>query len=130
MERRINRRQALAGMGSVSLGALLAACGSDGAQVTDADGIVEFVTVYPGWYQGRTVHVHAKVHIDNSTVLTTQLFFDEDVTDAVYAKEPYTSAGGRDTRNVDDTIFDDNLVLTLSEDGEGWLALITVDVAG
>ena len=38
-----------------------------GAQVTNADGIVEFVTVYPGWYQGRTVHIHGKVHVDNQT---------------------------------------------------------------
>ena len=44
-----------------------------GAQATNADGIAEFTTVYPGWYQGRTVHIHAKVHVDNSTVLTTQL---------------------------------------------------------
>ena len=42
-----------------------------GVQVTNAEGIVEFLTVYPGWYRGRTVHIHAKVHIDSATALTT-----------------------------------------------------------
>ena len=56
-----------------------------GVQVTNAKGIVEFLTVYPGWYGGRSVHIHAKVHVDSATALTTQMYFDEDVTDAVYA---------------------------------------------
>lgn len=99
-----------------------------GAQVTNADGIVEFLTVYPGWYRGRTVHVHAKVHVDNSTVLTTQLFFDEAVSEAVYATEPYSTDSGRDTFNDDDGIFDESLVLTLSQDGDGYLGVITFDV--
>ena len=50
-----------------------------GAQVTNGDGIVEFVTVYPGWYRGRTVHIHTKVHISKQEVLTSQVFFDDDV---------------------------------------------------
>ena len=44
-----------------------------GAQVTNSKGIAEFTTVYPGWYPGRTVHIHGKVHLDKRTVLTTQL---------------------------------------------------------
>ncbi|HWM08837.1 MAG TPA: hypothetical protein VNO82_05825, partial [Solirubrobacteraceae bacterium] len=55
-----------------------------GVQATNADGIAEFTTIYPGWYPGRTVHIHAKVHLDSSTVLTTQLFFDDEVTSAVF----------------------------------------------
>ena len=55
-----------------------------GTQVTNADGIAEFTTIYPGWYQGRTVHIHAKVHLDSQTVLTTQLFFDDAVSAQVY----------------------------------------------
>jgi protocatechuate 3,4-dioxygenase beta subunit len=100
-----------------------------GAQVTNADGIVEFVTVYPGWYRGRTVHIHAKVHVDNATVLTTQLYFDESVTDAVYVRSPYSGDSGRDTFNDDDGIFDDELLLTLSEDGEGYLGVMSFNVA-
>ena len=61
-----------------------------GTQVTNAEGIAEFTTIYPGWYRGRTVHIHAKVHLDKQTVLTTQLFFDEAVTEQVYARTPYS----------------------------------------
>jgi protocatechuate 3,4-dioxygenase beta subunit len=100
-----------------------------GAQVTNADGIVEFVTVYPGWYRGRTVHIHAKVHVDNATVLTTQLYFDEAVTDAVYSSAPYSQHTGRDTFNDDDNIFDDELLLTLSPDGDGYLGVMSFNVA-
>ena len=47
-----------------------------GAQVTNADGVAQFRTVYPGWYPGRTPHIHVKVHLDRTTVLPTQLYFD------------------------------------------------------
>jgi protocatechuate 3,4-dioxygenase beta subunit len=96
-----------------------------GAQVTNADGIVRFTTIYPGWYRGRTVHIHAKVHLDNATVLTTQLFFDEAVTRAVYQRAPYAARGGRDRFNDNDPLFDDSLLLTLREDGDGRLGIIT-----
>jgi protocatechuate 3,4-dioxygenase beta subunit len=100
-----------------------------GVQVTNSEGIVEFLTVYPGWYRGRTVHIHAKVHLDSQTLLTTQFFFDEAVTDAVYAGVPYSQAGSRDTYNNSDSIYDDQTLLTLHEDGDGYLGLITVGVA-
>jgi len=100
-----------------------------GTQVTDRDGIVEFTTVYPGWYQGRTVHIHAKVHLDRSTVLTTQLYFDDAISDAVFAAAPYADRGEREQRNDSDGIFDDSLVLDLSEDGDGYVGAISFDVA-
>jgi protocatechuate 3,4-dioxygenase beta subunit len=96
-----------------------------GAQATNADGIAEFRTIYPGAYAGRTVHVHAKVHLDRRTVLTTQLFFDDAVTDRVHARAPY---GERDQRNDSDGIFDDALLLTLSEDGDAVRGVLTFDV--
>jgi protocatechuate 3,4-dioxygenase beta subunit len=99
-----------------------------GAQVTNSDGIVEFVTVYPGWYRGRTVHIHAKVHLFNATVLTTQFYFDDDFTETVYTREPYSEDPGRDTFNDTDGIFDERLLLTMSEEGDGYLGLITLDV--
>ena len=99
-----------------------------GAQVTDPKGAVEFTTVYPGWYMGRTLHIHAKVHLDNRTLATTQLFFNEDVTADVFEREPYSSRAGRDVFNDDDGIFDDGLVLDLSKDGDGHLGVITFDV--
>lgn len=99
-----------------------------GAQVTNADGIVEFVTIYPGWYRGRTVHIHGKVHLDSATALTTQFFFDKAVTEAVYAQDPYAAHAGRDSFNDTDGIYDERLLLTLSEDGDGYLGLMTLGV--
>jgi protocatechuate 3,4-dioxygenase beta subunit len=99
-----------------------------GAQVANADGIVEFTTVYPGWYRGRTVHIHAKVHVDNANVLTTQFFFDEAVTAEVYDREPYAGRGAPDTSNASDGIFDESLLLRLSPDGDGYLGAISLDV--
>jgi protocatechuate 3,4-dioxygenase beta subunit len=99
-----------------------------GAQVTNADGIVQFKTIYPGWYRGRTVHIHAKVHLDKTSVLTTQLFFDEKVSEAAYERKPYSEHEGRDTFNDTDSIFNDKLLLTLSKKGNGYLGVITFDV--
>jgi protocatechuate 3,4-dioxygenase beta subunit len=100
-----------------------------GVQVTSREGIAEFTTIYPGWYQGRTVHIHAKVHLDTSTALTTQLFFDDAITDEVFAAAPYDSRGERDQRNDGDGIFDPALVLDLSRDGDAYVGTISFDVA-
>jgi protocatechuate 3,4-dioxygenase beta subunit len=100
-----------------------------GAQATNADGIAQFRTVYPGWYQGRTVHIHAKVHLDNSTALTTQLYFDDELTDSVHAKAPYSDAGQRDQRNDSDGIFSSELVLRTRERDDDVLGAISFDVA-
>ena len=99
-----------------------------GAQATNGDGIAEFKTVYPGWYQGRTVHIHAKVHVDSETALTTQLNFDDDFTAKVFEREPYSGRTGRDTFNDSDGIFDEATVLKLSEDGDGYLGVFRLDV--
>jgi protocatechuate 3,4-dioxygenase beta subunit len=100
-----------------------------GAQVTDRDGIVEFTTIYPGWYPGRTVHIHAKVHLDSATALTTQVYFDEEITSAVYENAPYASRTGRDTFNENDGIFNEALLIDVSSDGDGYLGLASFDVA-
>ncbi|MFC9518127.1 intradiol ring-cleavage dioxygenase [Nocardiaceae bacterium NPDC056970] len=88
-----------------------------GAQTTDANGIAQFTTIFPGWYVGRTVHIHLKVHIDRRTVLTTQLYVDDALSDDVFATvSPYTDHPGRDTRNDTDVIFHDTgLVATVRE---------------
>lgn len=99
-----------------------------GAQATNADGIVQFKTLYPGWYMGRTVHVHAKVHVDRETALTTQLYFDDDVTDKVFEREPYSRRAERDQRNESDGIFEEQTVLKLAEDGDGHLGVLNLDV--
>src|SRR5207248_2171833 len=78
-----------------------------GTQVTDANGLAEFQTIYPGWYRGRAVHIHMKVHVGGSVVHTGQLFFDDNLTDQVYQPAPYNTRGSRDVRNADDSIFRD-----------------------
>ena len=99
-----------------------------GAQVTNDDGIVEFVTIYPGWYPGRTVHIHVKVHLDARTVLTTQLYFDDALSDRVYADRPYAARGTRDQGNDSDGIFDQSLVMTAKAEDGGVRGVMTFDV--
>jgi protocatechuate 3,4-dioxygenase beta subunit len=100
-----------------------------GAQITNRDGIVEFTTIYPGWYPGRTVHIHAKVHLDRQTVLTTQFYFDEAFSSKVFEAAPYDSESGRDAFNDADPLYDRGLELTLSNQDGGYAGLITLDVA-
>jgi protocatechuate 3,4-dioxygenase beta subunit len=76
-----------------------------GVQRTNTKGLAEFRTVYPGWYQGRTVHIHVKVHVGGNVVHTGQLYFSDTLTDAVYRRAPYSSRPNRTTRNADDMIF-------------------------
>jgi protocatechuate 3,4-dioxygenase beta subunit len=64
-----------------------------GIQMTDTDGSATFRTLYPGWYMGRAVHIHVKVHLGTDETHTGQLFFEDDVTDAIYATEPYSARG-------------------------------------
>ncbi len=99
-----------------------------GAQVTNAEGIVQFKTVYPGWYPGRTVHIHAMVHLDRTSVLTTQLYFEDAFSEQIYAKAPYSQAAGRETFNSDDSIFDKSLLLTLTGNSDGVTGAMTFDV--
>ena len=100
-----------------------------GAQATNSDGIVEFKTIYPGWYRGRTVHIHAKVHLDRQTVLTTQMYFDDEVSGRVFLEDPYPGESNRDGFNETDGLYRRELELTLSREADGYLGLITLDVA-
>ena len=80
-----------------------------GYQVTDARGEARFVTVYPGWYTGRTVHIHFKIRTasvaQRSFEFTSQLYFDDMLTDRVHADPPYAAKGPRTARNQHDWIF-------------------------
>ena len=76
-----------------------------GIQRTNAKGLALFRTVYPGWYQGRTVHIHVKVHLGGNVLHTGQLYFPDTVTDAVYRRAPYTARPNRDVRNAADSIY-------------------------
>ncbi|HEY2935607.1 MAG TPA: intradiol ring-cleavage dioxygenase, partial [Gaiellaceae bacterium] len=103
-----------------------------GIQKTDAKGLAVFRTVYPGWYQGRTVHIHVKVHLGGSVVHTGQLYFPDAVTDAAYGKAPYSSRPARSTRNANDSVFVNggrNSLLAVHANGvAGYVATITMGV--
>ncbi|MBX3026841.1 intradiol ring-cleavage dioxygenase [bacterium] len=100
-----------------------------GFQVTDADGLVRFVTIYPGWYPGRTTHIHVRVHLDATTILVTQLYFPEPVTDAVYALAPYSARDQRSTTNATDSIYDSDVLLDIAAGGDGYVAGLVLGAA-
>ena len=100
-----------------------------GSQTTDAQGIVHFTTIYPGWYRGRTVHIHFKIRAANPSggtyEFTSQLFFNDDVSDAVFAQAAYKRNARRDQTNARDGIFregGDGLLLDLKPSGDGFKA--------
>jgi protocatechuate 3,4-dioxygenase beta subunit len=106
-----------------------------GYQITDDAGAVEFTTVYPGWYTGRAVHIHMKVRTepesDQGFEFTSQLFFDDALTDQVYTQAPYNTRGTPDTRNDVDSIYRSGgaqMLLTLSENNGGYAGSIRVGV--
>ena len=75
-----------------------------GAQESNADGLAEFHTIYPGWYPGRTVHIHVIARPSGRT-FTSQLYFPDQLTDEVFARPPYRERPRRDTTNATDVIF-------------------------
>ena len=103
-----------------------------GGQRTDAHGIAWFATIYPGWYPGRAVHIHVKVHVGGAVVHTGQLFFPAAVTDAVYVRAPYEAHGRHpDTTNAADAIYrngGNRGMLAVKPSGKGYTASITMGV--
>ncbi len=105
-----------------------------GYQLTDENGTARFTTIYPGWYRGRAVHIHFKIR-DNPESgqgyeFTSQLYFDDTLTDEVQSQGPYAKKGQRDLRNSQDGIFrggGDELLLDLTNNGQGYAA--TFDIA-
>jgi protocatechuate 3,4-dioxygenase beta subunit len=75
-----------------------------GRQRTDDSGTCIFRTIYPGWYPGRAVHIHLAARAGGETFVS-QLYFPEDVTDAVFSRAPYCERPGRDTTNATDSIY-------------------------
>jgi protocatechuate 3,4-dioxygenase beta subunit len=103
-----------------------------GMQRTNASGLALLKTIYPGWYQGRTVHIHVKVHVGGNVVHTGQLYFPDSLTDKVFRKAPYKSRPGRTTRNSNDFVFANggkNSMVNVRADGAGgYVASITMGV--
>jgi protocatechuate 3,4-dioxygenase beta subunit len=102
-----------------------------GVQRTNAQGIATFRTVYPGWYRGRTVHIHVKVHVRGNVVHTGQLYFPDRVTDGVYRKSPYSRRPNRDIRNAADAIYRNGgkrSLLALTKNAAGYVGTIGMGV--
>lgn len=102
-----------------------------GVQRTDAKGLAIFRTIYPGWYPGRTVHVHTMVHIGGNVVHTGQLYFPDSVTDAVYRRAPYRRRPNRSPRNAGDSIYRNGgrrSTLRLRRTGGSYVGSITMGV--
>lgn len=104
-----------------------------GYQVTDAHGEARFVTIYPGWYPGRTVHIHFKIRTatvaQRHFAFTSQLYFDDALTDRVHDAPPYVANGLRTARNQHDGIFrrgGDQLMLAPTVVAEGYVAAFAI----
>ena len=104
-----------------------------GYQVTNANGIVEFVTIYPGWYPGRTVHIHFKIRTPSASQrsyeFTSQLYFDDSLTDQIHSQPPYAVKGQRTQRNDQDGIFregGEQLMLQLTKDTQGYVGTFDI----
>ena len=102
-----------------------------GIQKTDANGLALYTTIYPGWYQGRAVHIHVKVHAGGRVVHTGQFFFNDSLTDAVYRAAPYSSRPNRDIRNAQDSIYVNGgkrSLLAVTKAGAGYVGTIAMGV--
>jgi protocatechuate 3,4-dioxygenase beta subunit len=108
-----------------------------GYQVTDDTGAAQFISVFPGWYSGRTTHFHFKIRTDPSAEtsyeFTSQLFFPEELIDTVYAQAPYsTKSGTRDTTNATDMHYangGDQLLMELTEVSTGDMTSVVQSAA-
>lgn len=99
-----------------------------GYQVTNAEGMAEFMTIYPGWYPGRAVHIHFKIQTNSAPQLsyefTSQLYFEDAITDQIHAQTPYIARGYRTTRNNEDGIFQrggQQLIVQLAQSENGYV---------
>ena len=106
-----------------------------GYQITQADGSTQFTTIYPGWYPGRTVHIHFKVRAKDKSgrgqELTSQLYFDDALTDRIHAQSPYAGKGPRTVNNHRDGLFRNGggrLMLSPVQSGEGYAATFDIGV--
>ena len=109
-----------------------------GYQLTDSAGAAQFLTIFPGWYAGRTAHIHFKIRLPaapgssaGSQEFTSQLYFDDALSDRVFAAAPYTSRSKRAMHNADDFLYrhgGNQLLLDLQLDGAGYVTVFDVGV--
>jgi protocatechuate 3,4-dioxygenase beta subunit len=100
-----------------------------GHQKTGANGRAVFLTIYPGWYRGRTPHIHLKVHVGGNEVHTGQLFFRDSISATVYRTRHYRSRGEAETSNAEDMIYESASRLALRRRrAGGYLGRMTLNV--
>ena len=115
-----------------------------GTQISDANGLVQFQTIYPGWYEGRTLHIHMKVHcgatFDNGNFVgshvshTGQLFLPKAVTAAVAKQAPYSNYKGECMTLAEDMIYQNQhgaagmMTVAVNKQGGGYAAHITLGI--
>ena len=81
-----------------------------GRQTTDVNGRVSFLSIYPGWYNGRAPHIHVEIFDKTGkSLLVTQVAFPDDVSTKVYSSPLYADRGDADTPNSEDNLFSDSL---------------------
>jgi protocatechuate 3,4-dioxygenase beta subunit len=104
-----------------------------GYQLTNAHGAARFLTIYPGWYPIRTVHIHFKIRTapmaGKRYEFTSQLYFPDELTDRVHTALPYSPQGRRRVRNQQDFIFRDGgeqLMLKPSTANGGYTATFPI----
>jgi protocatechuate 3,4-dioxygenase beta subunit len=104
-----------------------------GFQTTDASGSAKFTTIYPGWYQGRAVHIHFKIRPTSATEFTSQLFFDDALSTQVFAQAPYSQKGTQGiTRNASDGIYQQSggkLLLSVTKSGDVYTSTFDIGLA-
>lgn len=104
-----------------------------GYQRTNAAGTVSFQTIYPGWYDDRVPHVHLKVRkydaAGNAThLVATQLYFDDAVSDAVFASGAYAPRGRAKVTTARDPLFDRRTLVRLVRAGGGYTGSFSLGV--
>jgi protocatechuate 3,4-dioxygenase beta subunit len=107
-----------------------------GYQVTDTNGAVRFITIYPGWYPGRTVHIHFKVRATTGSgrkvELTSQLYFPNSTNERIHANSPYAAHGRPPHGNEADGLFrrgGRELMLAPVDTGQGYAASFDIGIA-
>ncbi len=104
-----------------------------GYQNTDAQGRAAFKTIYPGWYQGRAVHIHFKVRTasgrQQTSEFTSQVFFEDALSERIFASAPYAQKGPGRLPNSADAIFQQSngqLTLQPTRVGDGYAAVFSL----
>lgn len=116
-----------------------------GKQITDDNGTVRFTTVYPGWYEGRAIHIHDKIRAledsENPFEWTSQLYFNNSINEQVHQQLPYSNHGPVELINEEDMIFSgpsadglvevssgEHLILNLTKDTQGYTGTFNIVV--